>query len=84
MKKILFFLSALAFFALPLFSQTQNPGDREKITLSIDEAVKMALEKNTSVLREQIKLEASERTKKHSWNSISPTAEVSGGKNKKI
>ena len=79
MKKILFFLSALAFFALPLFSQTQNPGDREKITLSIDEAVKMALEKNTSVLREQIKLEASERTKKHSWNSISPTAEVSGG-----
>ncbi len=79
MKKILFFLSALAFFALPLFSQTQNPGDREKITLSIDEAVKMALKKNTSVLREQIKLEASVRTKNHSWNSISPTANVSGG-----
>lgn len=49
----------------------------EKISLSCDDAVKIALEKNVSVSRSQITLEAAERTKNHSWNSVSPTASVS-------
>ncbi|MBQ7159794.1 MAG: TolC family protein [Treponema sp.] len=78
MKKILC-IAVLFFPALSLFAQSQSFEKMEKITLSVDDAVKMALEKNISVQRGQITLNAAERAKAHSWNSISPTANVSGG-----
>ncbi len=79
MKKKNVFVAVIFSLSLSLFAQTQSKNDLEKIMLSVDEAVKMALEKNVSVLRGQITLNAAARAKAHSWNSISPTASVSGG-----
>lgn len=49
----------------------------DRINLTCDDAVKMAMENNVSIARSQITLEAANRSKNHSWNSISPTASVS-------
>ena len=74
--KRLFFLAAFLSFSACLFAQHDN---LKHITLTVDDAVKMALENNITVRRGKITLDAAERTKAHSWNSISPTADVSGG-----
>ena len=75
MKK-LFLLVAFFTVSAILFAQ---PDDVEKISLTVEQAVAMAQEKNNTIQRGKITLDASERAKNHSWNSISPTANVSGG-----
>ena len=46
--------------------------------LTVDDAVKRALENNVSVQRNEITLSALERAKSHSWNSASPTITFDG------
>ncbi len=64
-------MSAIFFLCFaPTFTQTDR-------TLSVEDAVKLAKENNVSIARGKITLEAAERAKNHSWNSISPSASVS-------
>ncbi|MCR5291016.1 MAG: TolC family protein [Treponema sp.] len=50
--------------------------------LSIDEAVSIAISNNITLKRQQISVDATKRTKNHSWNSISPFLTVSAGATK--
>ena len=45
--------------------------------LTVDRAVKYALENNISVQKDKITLDALKRAKNHSWNGVSPSASVS-------
>ena len=45
--------------------------------LTVDRAVKYALENNISVQKDKITLDALKREKNHSWNGVSPSASVS-------
>lgn len=58
-------------FVLAFFVSFYAEG--EKYTLSADEAVEIALKNNVSVKNSKISLEAAQRAKNHSWNSVSPT-----------
>ncbi len=69
MKKFLTCLFVLL-KGLSLFA-AENPR-----LLTIDDAVKMALENNISIERNQITLRGLERAKNHSWNSVSPSISV--------
>lgn len=51
---------------------------QENITLTISDAVKIALENNISIKRSEIQLDAARRAKKSSWNSASPSLSVGG------
>ena len=62
--KRLVIITALSFVCAAIFA------------LSVDEAVELARKNNVSVARGKITLEAAQRAKAHSWNSISPTASV--------
>lgn len=44
--------------------------------LSLEQAISLALENNITLKREEITLEAAERTSKHSWNSLLPSLSV--------
>ena len=93
MKRTVILPAIFFVFAATLFSQeiVQNPakperlyaGDNPKTStenqtmLSIEDAVNLAKKNNVSIARGKITLEAAERTKNHSWNSLSPTASVS-------
>lgn len=57
---------------LPLagFSETRE--------ITVDEAVKLALENNVSISRSEITLNALKRAKDHSWNSASPSISFEG------
>lgn len=57
-------------------AQTARDG---RVALSLADAVDMALERNVTIARNTISLGANERAKSHAWNSISPSASVSGG-----
>lgn len=50
-------------------------GETKSITL--DDAIKLAIENNISIKREQISLEAAERAANHSWNSLLPSLSIS-------
>ena len=45
--------------------------------LTLDRAVKYAMENNISVQKDKIALDALKRAKKHSWNGVSPSVSVS-------
>ena len=47
-------------------------------SLTVDDAVELAKKNNISIERAQITLDAAARDKAHSWNSLSPTASVTG------
>ena len=70
MRKCFLRVSVL-FFSFCAFSQ-------EARVLTVDDAVKLALENNVSVQRSEITLSALERAKKHSWNSASPSISFDG------
>ena len=75
MKKLfyIFFLSLiLSFFA------TAQIGVR---TLTIDDAVNLALQNNLEIKQSKMDLELLATKKKYSWNSISPSVNASGGFN---
>ena len=71
-----FFAGAALFAAAAAFAQ---PADAPHIALTVDDAVQMAMENNITVARNKITLEASERAKSHSWNSVSPSLSITGG-----
>lgn len=66
-KKSFFALVFVLAFFVPFYAEG------EKYTLSADEAVEIALKNNVSVKNSKISLEAAQRAKNHSWNSVSPT-----------
>ncbi len=47
-----------------------------KYSLSVQDAVDTALKNNVSIKRQEITLNAAERSKNHSWNSLSPSISV--------
>ncbi|MBO6176171.1 MAG: TolC family protein [Treponema sp.] len=49
----------------------------EELKLTIEDSVKYALDGNLTIKQNQIELEQAERNNRWSWNSISPTANVS-------
>ncbi|QTQ15370.1 TolC family protein [Treponema parvum] len=60
----------IAFFLFPLAAQNRN--------LSVEEAVKLALEQNASIGQSKISLSSAKREKAHSWNSVSPSLTLGG------
>ncbi len=70
MKK-LFFITFLSLLAATLFAQTETK------SLSLDEALNLALKNNISIQREKISLETAQRASVHSWNSLLPSISVS-------
>lgn len=74
--KPILLLVPLVLALAPLFAQ---PADAPRVSLTVDEAVAMAMEHNITVARNKITLEASARAKSHSWNSVSPSLSVTGG-----
>ena len=57
---------------------SESKESQENITLTISDAVKIALENNISIKRSEIQLDAARRAKKSSWNSASPSLSVGG------
>lgn len=70
---------AAIFFAavFPIVAYSQED-DSEKV-ITIQEAVRTALDNNISLKRSQIQFDAAGRSKKSSWNSVSPALSVGGG-----
>ena len=66
---------SVAFFALAFLVFS---GFCESRSLTVDDAVKLALENNVSVERNEITLNALKRANAHSWNSASPSISFSG------
>ena len=54
----------------------------QPISLSIQDAVDLALKNNVQIKQSQIQLDAAKRSKKNSWNSASPSITASGGLSK--
>ena len=82
-KKIFVFTAFLFCFAVA-FAQKETGASSESenvINLTVDEAVKLALENNVSVKTSELALDLKKRQKNSSWNSVSPTASVSGSFN---
>ena len=73
-KSVLLALTVACAAHIP--AQTARDG---RVALSLADAVDMALERNVTIARNTISLGANERAKSHAWNSISPSASVSGG-----
>lgn len=68
-----------AFVLCAAHSQNSESKESQKnLTLTISDAVKIALENNVSIKRSEIKLDAARRTKKSSWNSASPSLSLGG------
>lgn len=61
----------------------QNAGaSAQPISLTIQDAVDLALKNNVQIKQSQIQLDAAKRSKKNSWNSASPSITASGGLSK--
>ena len=79
MKKIcLFTIVAALFIVSPLASQNKNQTSR---TITIDDAVNLALQNNLDIKQSKMDLEVLATRKKYSWNSISPSVSASAGLN---
>ncbi len=75
MKKYFLILGAvLLFFSTATAQETSNG----KMKLSVTDAISLASENNISLKRQKISLEVLEKKNKTSWNSISPSASISG------
>lgn len=70
---------AAIFFATAFSIVAHSQEGDSKIVITIQDAVQTALENNISLKRSQIQFDAAERTKKSSWNSVSPALSVGGG-----
>lgn len=69
----LFSFSLIFFLTLNLFAEETAQ------SLTIEDAVALALENNISIRQSQIQLDAAKRNKKTSWNSVSPSLTGSAG-----
>ena len=77
MKKLIF-ITFLSLLAVTLFAQAASVVEPvESKSLSLDEALNLALENNISIKREEISLVAAERASKHSWNNLLPSISIS-------
>ncbi|MGN0751013.1 MAG: TolC family protein, partial [Treponema sp.] len=74
-----FFFSAVLFFCGFCFAQ-----QKETRIITVDDAVSLALENNISIKRNQITLETLELKNKYSWNSVSPSINVSANYNQPL
>lgn len=74
-----FFFSAVLFFCGFCFAQ-----QKETKIITVDDAVSLALENNISIKRNQITLETLELKNKYSWNSVSPSINVSANYNQPL
>lgn len=70
---------AAIFFATVFSIVAHSQEGDSEIVITIQDAVQTALENNISLKRSQIQFDAAERTKKSSWNSVSPAISVGGG-----
>ena len=78
MRKRFSLFAVFVLLALNVFAQNnakQNNANIKSITLN--EAVVLALKNNVSIKREEISLGAAKRASAHSWNSILPSVSVS-------
>ena len=84
MKKVLCAIVAAALsFGTAQAQDAQNAGAAaEPLSLSIQDAVDLALKNNVQIKQSQIQLDAAKRSKKNSWNSASPSLTASGGLSK--
>ena len=64
MKKNFLIILVFSFFTTVVFAKD------EKKSITLDQAIKLALENNVSIKREQISLGTAECASNHSWNSI--------------
>lgn len=85
MKKFIFANLVLIFFVCSVFSQenssennSSSANQTETLSLTIEDAVKIALENNVSIKNSRLELEKLETSKKYSWNSVSPSVSASG------
>ena len=85
MKKIYFVLSVLFVLPISVFAQktpenAENAVDESQKTifLTVEDAVKSAMENNISVKDAEFTLKNLETRKKYSWNSVSPTLNLAG------
>ena len=87
MKIVIFRLFCVLFFVcfLPagIFAESDkdlNSTEKEKtkLILTVDEAVKRALETHVDIQQSAIKLEQSKRECSHSWNKVLPSVSVTG------
>lgn len=73
-----FFSVLLMIFAGFVFAQTDKNQNKEKIVLTVEDSVKMALENNKTLKSSAIDLEIKKRASDYSWNSFLPSAQISG------
>ena len=85
MKKNCFILSVFFFLPIIMYAQRtlENEDDvvdesRATVFLTIEDAVKSAMENNISVKDAEFALKNLETRKKYSWNSVSPTLNLAG------
>ena len=92
MKIVIFRLFCVLFFVcfLPagIFAESDkdlNSTEKEKtkLILTVDEAVKRALETHVDIQQSAIKLEQSKRECSHSWNKVLPSVSVTGSVSEK-
>ena len=78
-KKFLFCFFTI-FTCTCIFAQELSEGSEEPapLTLTVDDAVKLALENNVSVKTSELELKLKKKQKNSSWNSISPSASLTG------
>ena len=74
MKKTVF--KTVIFAGMLLAANVYAAENSKKYVLSVEDAVKIAKEKNVSIKRQKITLDAALRAKKDSWNSVSPSVAV--------
>lgn len=75
-KKIITLVAFLFIFSVSVFAQEQNAN---VIKLTIEDAVKLALENNISIKQSKLDLDLLGKKNKYSWNSIAPSFSLSGG-----
>ncbi len=74
---VLFLLITGNFVFAQTQSENQEKSDEQKIILTIEDSVNLALENNKSLKSSAIDLEIKKRASSYSWNSLLPSAQVS-------
>lgn len=78
MQKRFSLFAVFVLFALNAFAQNNAKQNNPNIkSITLNEAVVLALKNNVSIKREEISLGAAKRASAHSWNSILPSISVS-------
>ena len=82
---VLFFVCFLPAGIFAVSDKDLNSTEKEKtkLILTVDEAVKRALETHVDIQQSAIKLEQSKRECSHSWNKVLPSVSVTGSVSEK-